>query len=140
MQSDITSINALILFGLNDQDRCKISDGHHTFEELYHHRTLLFIIFVKNLLLEYKQTEDLSTTTPIWWTKKYSSGNDIQEGWFMLGIGIEKGEQISYHVSDKYLHLVENDVPKLIIAPTFDGHTSKDVAERLENLIKNNIK
>ena len=41
--------------------------------------------------------------------------------------------QISYHCPNKYLHLLPNI--KRVKEHDFDGHTSKDVVERLELLV-----
>lgn len=86
-----------------------ISDGYHTFDELYEHRCLLFI----NLcLLRPKQA---------YWRPHY-------EGWPLLGLQLPTG-QISYHVPEKYLPLFEGKVEKG--GPEWDKHTPSDVVVRL---------
>ncbi len=89
------------------------SDGYHTFDELYEHRHLLFLNWC---LIEHK--------------KAYYKMDPSTPGWFILMMELPFGPQISYHLPDKYLSLVQRcirDRP----APEFDGHTSKDVLERL---------
>lgn len=86
-----------------------ISDGYHTFEELYEHRCLLFIVLA------------LKWPGRTYWT---TAG----EGWLIVGMVTPYG-QVSYHVPDKYRELVEGKIEKG--GPQWDGHTSKDVANRL---------
>jgi hypothetical protein len=85
------------------------SDGYHTFNELYEHRVLLWI--------------NLCLTVPI----QCYVVEEHYAGWFLLGMGTANG-QISYHCQNKYLHLVKNIKRE---HPEFDGHTSKQVIERL---------
>lgn len=108
----------------------KISDGYHTFEELCDHRIVLFIVVCNYL---YQQLgAGLGDKIP--WKSKLHSDGTSWEGWFIAGIGQKKGNQISYHLPIKYwddLRVVAYDK-----APEWDGHTSKDVVERLLNLSK----
>jgi len=53
------------------------------------------------------------------------------DGWFLLGMYEEKGKQMSYHCPNKYLRLVKGKI-KINNLVEGDGHTSKDVVERLE--------
>jgi hypothetical protein len=50
-----------------------------------------------------------------------------------MGINTEQGEQISYHLPDKYWNETSM-VSTLDKAPEWDGHTSTDVLERLKQL------
>jgi hypothetical protein len=117
MKTKEDAINILIK-GCNTND---ISDGYHTFGELYEHRIELFIALCKNV-----------DGITVWKSRKHSDGTSF-EGWFSLGIGLSKGEQITYHLPDKYwdeldfTHTLES-------APEFDGHTSADVLKRLRKL------
>lgn len=85
------------------------SDGFHAFNELYEHRVLLWI----NLCLTQKD-------------KCYVVENHY-DGWFLLGMETEDG-QISYHCPNKHLDFVSQIKRH---HPDFDGHTSKQVIERL---------
>jgi hypothetical protein len=99
----------------------KISDGYHTFGELYEHRNSLFIALCK--------TQPKST---IWRSKLHSDGTGF-DGWFLLGIHKNKGKQITYHLPiSKWdeTHFAKT----LDKAPTFDGHTSADTLKRLREL------
>jgi hypothetical protein len=93
-----------------------ISDGYHTFDELYEHRHVLFM----NLC---------GIVDNAWKSKKHSDGS-MWDGWFIAGINIEKGKQITYHIPIR----LWNDfrVRELEFAPEWDGHTSDDVIERLK--------
>ncbi len=108
-------------------DTNKISDGYHTFEELYDSRIELYIALCKKV----------SETThgrihPVWRSTKHSDGTEY-DGWFLLGIGTAAGKQITFH-------LPINRWPDTMfartftIAPDFDGHTTKDVLQRLKEI------
>ncbi len=88
-----------------------ISDGYHTFDELYAHRCILFV----NLCL--MQPEKCA------WRNDY-------DGWFVLYLETSSG-QISYHIPHKNLCLIEGKI-KCDPEHKFDGHTSSDVVFRLE--------
>lgn len=117
-------INMLIKSG--DTDTNKISDGYHTFAELYEHRIVLFMAICR--ILEY----DPSFRDLVWKSKLHSDGTSW-EGWFIMGIRTEPGKQISYHLpmskwaETDYIHEIER-------APEFDGHTSSDVLNRINKL------
>jgi hypothetical protein len=99
-----------------------ISDGYHTFDELYDHRCLLWVI----LVLALKDTMSAKGKK----LKAYKFTH--LAGWFVLGIETRNG-QISYHVPMKHWDKVKGIRE---YAPEFDGHKSKDVLERLATLIK----
>lgn len=105
-------------------DTNHVSDGYHTFGELYDHRIALFIA-----LCRARVTADNDV---VWRSKLHSDGTSI-EGWFIMGIGIVRGEQITYH-----LPLDRWDETEFAEtwgqAPEFDGHTSADVLDRLKKL------
>lgn len=110
------AINILI----KDCHSDKISDGHHTFGELYEHRNMLFVKLCKMV----HETNKL----PVWRTIKGSDGL-IHKGWFILGISKIPQTQISYHLPIELWDQVKF-AETLDISP-YDGHTSKDVVQRL---------
>lgn len=114
------AINILI----KDCDSNKISDGYHTFGELYFHRTILFIVLCREL--------DDTGKGEVWRSKRHSDGVEWP-GWYLLGIGTEKGKQITYHLPMDTWKETEF-AKELDIAPEFDGHTSNLVIIRLLNL------
>lgn len=104
-------------------DTNKISDGYHTFGELYEHRTILYIALCKAAV---------NFSIPVWKSKVHSD-ESIWEGWFLLGIHVIPGKQITYHLPiSKWEEC--NFAETLDKAPEFDGHTSNDVLERLKTL------
>lgn len=107
-----------------ESDDLEVSDGYHTFDELYEHRITLYIKLCQVL----KEHCDSN----IWRSKFHSDGTDFN-GWFILGVRQAKGEQITYHVPlSKWEDT--NFAETKEKAPEFDGHTSEDVLERLKNL------
>lgn len=117
----IRDINEMIE-SLPSEDKGKISDGYHTFDELYEHRITLYISLCK---------AHYGWILPIWKSKKHHDGSSF-EGWFILGIGKDKGEQISYHLPISKWD--DCDFDELEFAPEWDGHTSADVLERIKRL------
>ena len=99
----------------------QVSDGFHTFDELYTHRYLLFCALsqtLNNSLYAWKSRRHWieGKTEPVW------------PGWFVAGIDLW-GDNISYHLPIEYWDLfkgIGREEP-----PPFDGHTSQDVIERL---------
>lgn len=120
------AINVLIKDGI---DTNKISDGYHTFEELYEHRITLFIALCRIVKHEYKLQID---GQGVWRSKSHSDGS-VWDGWFILGISTVKGQQITYHLPiNKWQQT--NFAFTLDKAPEWDGHTSNDVLNRINNL------
>lgn len=100
------------------------SDGYHTFNELYEHRIGLFLALCRYI--------DMECELPVWKSKKHSDGTSFK-GWFVLGIGVNSGEQITYHLPlarwrDCKLFTTKKRAPK------YDGHTPADVLDRLKRL------
>lgn len=108
----------------------QVSDGYHTIAELYDHRITLYIALCK-MLDEY--SIELGNSSNVWRSKTHSDGNPAYDGWFIMGVGKEKGEQISYHIPLSRWDET-NFAETLEKAPEFDGHTSADVLERLKGL------
>lgn len=93
-----------------------ISDGYHTFGELYRHRTVLFAA------LCHDHIEDA------WVSKEHADGT-MYDGMFIAGIHLPCGD-VTYHIEGEYWELF-SDLPYLNRAPTFDGHTPNDVLDRI---------
>lgn len=97
----------------------KVSDGYHTFDELYEHRCVLFLALMQ------------SGQAYAWKSRLHSDGTSF-DGWFVAGIYTGKGRQITYHLPDKYWdECTAGALPK---APEWDGHTSADVLERIQKV------
>lgn len=108
-----------------------ISDGYHTFGELYEHRIALFIALCKT----HSTGNGFGYPNPdqeVWRSKKHSDGSQF-EGWFVLGLFFKQGSQIKYHLPvsmwDECAFALTREM-----APQFDGHTSQDVLNRLKTL------
>lgn len=116
---NISEINNEIL-ELKDKgiSRKGISDGWHTFEELYYHRMVLFSIILN-------QNKDIS-----WKAKKHHDGTMFSDDSFICGIETPKG-QYTYHYKLKYWDNFK--VKELEYAPEYDGHKPKDI-DRLFSL------
>lgn len=96
------------------------SDGYHTFNELYEHRAALFMALCSVVSRE---------SGGVWRSKLHSDGT-MFDGWFVMGIGAEPGEQITYHLPiSKWEQAWFAE--ERVRAPDFDGHTSTDVLQRL---------
>ena len=104
-------------------DEAEISDGYHTFTELYDHRIALYIALCRYVHKKYHGA----------WRSKVHSDGSVIEGWFILGLGSEKGRQITYHLPES--RWSECDFAETLSqAPEWDGHAPKDVIERLKTL------
>lgn len=116
-------------------DTNKISDGYHTFSELYEHRIELFITICRVIKDLQKIIGDGPMLFPPVWRSRFHSDGKIaySGGWFVLGIFKSPGEQITYHLPEKYWTRCDF-AETLDKAPEFDGHTSNDVLQRLKNL------
>jgi hypothetical protein len=109
----------------------EISDGYHTFNQLYDHRCVLFIVLAKQIALASQMTGDKYTRKlpKVWYWVE-----DEESEWFLMGIGVDPGEQMTYHLNVKFLPQVSMFAAKMQDKPEFDGHTSDDVLERLKRL------
>lgn len=106
-----------------------LSDGYHTFDELYEHRIVNYIALCRVLAFSDYGAMDRS---PVWRSKAHSDGS-VWEGWFILGLFTEAGKQITYHLPDSKWD--DCDFAEILgKAPEWDGHTSADVLERLKQL------
>lgn len=114
-------------------------DGYHTFTELYDHRITIYIALCKaawGMDLVSKNAHNIGMKNPVFfpvWRSQWHSDGSSMDGWFVLGIGKEKGEQITYHLPNSRWDEV-SFAETLEKAPEFDGHTSDDVLKRLANL------
>ncbi len=102
------------------EDTNVISDGYHTFGELYAHRHGLFIALIKS-------------NPKISWRANNNDDGGSYDGWFVAGIHLPSGD-ISYHLpADMWYKLDNLGVATTNCAPKFDGHTSQDVLHRLRD-------
>lgn len=112
----------------------QVSDGYHTFDELYHYRALYNAAFFTHLYGEY-MLSDTPVGAPIK-SRKHSDGKfcfDADGEWFIVMAQLPTG-QISNHYHADYWDLF--NVLEVETAPEWDGHTPKEAAERLEKYLK----
>ena len=119
------------------EDKGNLSDGYHTFNELYEHRHILYILLCKKIQKP-KYSGDsrniFGDEKIVWRSKKHADGT-MYDGWFVMGINKDAEKQISYHLPlSKWDQTEFADTLKK--APIWDGHTSADVLKRLEEWIK----
>lgn len=93
-----------------------VSDGYHTFRELYAHRVALFLALARAL-------------GTAWRAHHHADGTGY-DGWFIVGLTLPQVGEITYH-----LPLAEWEATGFMQtysrAPAWDGHTSVDVIDRL---------
>lgn len=93
----------------------KIHDGYHSFEELYHHRAVLFATICKTY-------SDKS------WKSKLHHDGTMYDNYFIVGCETVVG-QYTYHYDMKYWDMF--DVKEIDMAPEWDGHKPEDVIRLL---------
>lgn len=98
-----------------DISRENISDGFHTYKELYNHRMLLFSV-ICNLNKEHA------------WKSKLHDDGQMFADYFIIGITTNEGD-FTYHYPLTDWEMF--DVQELERAPEWDGHTSEDITRLL---------
>ena len=101
-----------------------ISDGYHTFDELYSHRTALLAALVRTL------------PKFSWKSRKHADGT-MYNNMFIVGIDFPNG-RITYHVENYEPNGQSNwDIfpcKELDSAPKWDGYTPEIVVDRLRHI------
>lgn len=98
------------------------SDGWHSFDELYHHRTILFAS-----LCNYVQATDAEGKDLAFKSWKHSDGT-MYDGMFLAGVWTRMG-WVTYHCEAEFWDYF--DVPELAHAPEWDGAMPEDGLHRL---------
>lgn len=96
------------------------SDGFHTFNELYHHRAVLFSVIAAKF------------ADRAWKSKMHADGT-MYERMFIVGIETPDGQATYHYDIDPYWDMfrcVEVDC-----APEWDGHTPDQAIERIGKLV-----
>lgn len=96
-----------------------ISDGYHTFDELYYHRMKLFEIIC-------------NTYHAYAWKSWLHADGTMFDNYFIVGITTPEGDY-SYHYHEKYWDNFK--VTEMDKAPDWDGHLPSDIT-RLASLIE----
>lgn len=104
-------------------DMGEVSDGYHTFNELYYYRMLYNAAFFNLLPKEWVHK-----------SKRHHTGEEcFGGGWFIVMANLPTG-QISNHYELKDWDLFK--IPEREIADEWDGHTPQEAAERLHNYLQ----
>lgn len=102
-----------------------ISDGYHTFDELYEHRHALFLCLLSCH----------AGIFPAWMSRQHDDGTEMP-GWFIAGIELPTGV-VSYHLPERLWPVCKHCEARVMDrAPIWDGHTSMDVIKRLIQFVK----
>lgn len=112
-----------------------VSDGYHTFDELYEHRSILFLALLHSIqdTNEFAEYESLHVFAHPWYSKKHEDGT-MFPGMFIAGMSTDHGS-VTYHFDEKYLPLFEKaEIKYLERAPKWDGHTPQDGLEVIKSL------
>lgn len=101
------------------KDKGQISDGYHTFDELYEHRCSLFLAL-------------MASNPAISWASTLHDDGSSFDGWFIAGMNLPTGA-VTYHLPAGMWSLAcETKATILERAPKWDGHTAADVVKRLQ--------
>lgn len=102
-----------------------VSDGYHTFEELYRYR-LLYNAALFNEWAGYPYDGAVNNVHKSW---RHHDGQEcFGGGWFIVMATLPTG-QISNHYEEKYWDLFQ--IPEQDRADEWDGHTPAEAAARL---------
>lgn len=101
-----------------------VSDGYHTFNELYHHRAVLFSVICNTF------------KDKAWKSKKHDTG-DMYDGMFIVGIETPQGQATYHYDINPYWDMFK--VKELPNAPKWDGHTPEEAIRRISILQADNV-
>jgi len=96
-----------------------VSDGYHTFNELYHHRAVLFALICN-------QNKELA-----WKSKSHHDGT-MFENMFIVGINTPYGQATYHYDVNPYWNIFH--VKEVEFAPEWDGHTSDQAISRIKKM------
>lgn len=97
------------------------SDGYHTFNELYHHRAVLFSVIVRD-------HRELA-----WKARKHYDGT-MYDNMFIVGVETPEGQATYHYDLDPYWDMF--DCEEREYAPEWDGHTPDEAIARIAMLGK----
>lgn len=106
-----------------------ISDGYHTFNELYRYRLLYNACFF-NMLSKY-------TSIRVTKSRRHSDGEFCFGGNYFIVVAELPEGQVSNHYELRYWDLFQcEEVDK---SPVWDGHTPEEAADRMEEFCANSF-
>lgn len=116
---EIEDIKIQVLEQQPCEDVGELSDGYHTFNQLYHQRAVLFACIVRQ------------NKNKAWKSFKHSDGNycfDSNGEWFIVGVDTPQGSY-TYHFAKEYWYMF--DCQELECGKEWDGHTEENVTRLL---------
>lgn len=119
-KDDVKNIitKAFALKNMMDTNAGEVSDGYHTFNELYHHRAILFAnICNSHPDLAWKSMQHDDPEFPMY------------DGMFIVGIETPEGQATYHYDIDPYWDIFH--VKEIERAPKYDGHTPSDAIHRI---------
>jgi hypothetical protein len=93
----------------------QISDGYHTFDELYYHRMMLFSVICN-------QNKEEA------WKSKFHSDGTMYDNYFIVGITTIEGNYTYHYHMDNWYNF---NVKEFEFAPEYDGHKPEDITRLL---------
>ena len=99
----------------------EFSDGYHTFNELYHHRAVLFAMICNSY-------------PRLAWKSKLHDTGDMFDGMFIVGINTPEGQATYHYDVEPYWDMF--CVTELERAPKWDGHSPAEAIERIAKMSK----
>jgi len=104
-------------------DTSQISDGYHTFAELYEHRHSLCLALMRAL------------PGRCWFSRRHNDG-ELCFGsgeWFIIGCDLSEEESVTYHLPICLYPVAQaTGALELDRGKPWDGHTATDVTQRLQ--------
>jgi len=102
-------------FEFEVETKGEISDGYHTFDELYFHRMMLFAVICN-------QNKEKA------WKSKLHHDGTMYENYFIVGVTTKKGDYTYHYHLDSWSLF---NVKELDKAPEWDGHRPEDITRLL---------
>lgn len=103
-------------FNFKVESAGEISDGYHTFDELYHHRAVLFAVICNQ-------------NSKIAWKSKLHADGTMYDNYFVVGLKTPEGDYSYHYAIEGYWDVF--DVEEVERAPEFDGHQPSDIGRLL---------
>lgn len=105
----------------------ELSDGYHTFNELYHHRAILFSVIC-------------NTYPELAWKSKqhHDPAQPMYDGMFIVGIQTPEGQATYHYDVDPYWDMFH--IKELETAPEWDGHTPEEAIRRIATIQPDSLK
>lgn len=116
-----------VLFSKNKYNVKKgdISDGYHTFNELYEFKMLYNAAFVNEYIKTHPHAAEKAT--------RHSDGKEcFGGGWFVVNVMLPTGLISNHYKLNFENEFLFNCEDKFIAKFKYDGHTNQDVVERLK--------